>query len=85
MCLKGVCYIRFLLYVYAGVCGCVSISEIVYLLYDIYGYGVLFNASEDMLHVVWADRSTKCANILAIAHFPLLLCICTVIVVTIFC
>ena len=59
---------------YAGVCGCVSISEIVYLLCD-----------EDMLYVVWADRSTKCANIPAIAHFPLLLCICTVIVVTRLC
>ena len=42
--------------------GCVSISEIVYLLCD-----------EDMLYIVWADQSTKCANIPAIAHFLLLL------------
>ena len=32
------------MYVYAGVCGCVSISEIVYLLCD-----------EDMLYDVWVN------------------------------
>ena len=81
VCIKPHCVFRvfvisgfYCMYVYAVVCGCVSISEIVYLLCD-----------EDMLYVVWADWNMKCANIPAIAHFPLLLCIRTVMVLTVLC